>query len=140
MLLCRRIRLTESAQLFCDLPIYIKRTHKQRDCLYLRVTHPPTLNPLSSVDAFVPGIFPMRADCKRRSALLFSSKPSRPQLDSTTSKALSSTWVSPVELIDETFFVEFANKPRIDQLFYFESRNLRVLQRHQPLRVAQAFC
>src|SRR5882672_10764501 len=129
MLLCRRIRLTEFAQLFCDLPIYIKRTHKQRDCLYLRVTHPPTLNPLSSVDAFVRGIFPMRADYKREEPS-FLIKTITPRLDSTTSKALSSTWVGPVQFIDETFFVEFANKARINQLFYFESRNFRILQPH----------
>src|SRR4029077_1802875 len=100
MLLCRRIRLTEFAQLFCDLPIYIKRTHKQRDCLYLRVTHPPTLNPLSSVDAFVLRNFSDASGLQAAKSLLFSSKPSRPRLDYTTSKALSSTWVGPVKLID----------------------------------------
>ena len=50
-----------------------------------------------------------------------------------------STWVSAVEPVDEAGFIELANNAGIDQVFYFESRNFRILQRHQPLRIAQTF-
>ncbi len=66
----------------------------------------------------------------------FSHQSITPQLDSTTSKVLSSTRVGPVELIDETFFVELANNAQIDQVFYFESRNFWILQRNTGSRTA----
>ena len=92
----------------------------------MRRVHALALNPLFSVDAFVPGNFSDEGDMRGEEPF-FSHQNHYAPTRFHYADALSSTRVGPVEFIDETVFVELSNKAGINQIFYFEGSDLRIL-------------